>query len=308
MCQVSVLMSTYKETESYLRQAIESILDQSFEDFEFIIILDNPENELHKKIIREYQEKDVRIKLYINEKNIGLTASLNKAINVSCGKYICRMDADDVSRKDRIEKELEYLIKNDYDLIGGITRIIDENNRTVYSIKKIPSNYNKIKKIIKYNQCIAHPTWLGKREVFIELNGYRNAPYCEDYDFTLRAILKGYKISNINYEVLSYRMTSSSISRNNLLRQFLSAKYITKSYKKGNIADISKINTYISKYYSDSKESRYTKANKIFNEVLKCIEDKHIIKSLWLITLLLFTSKEYLEKIYRFFMVQINSF
>ena len=64
MCKVSVLMSTYKETESYLRQAIESILDQTFKDFEFIIILDNPENELHKNVIKEYQEKDIRIKLY----------------------------------------------------------------------------------------------------------------------------------------------------------------------------------------------------------------------------------------------------
>ena len=308
MCKVSVLMSTYKETESYLRQAIESILDQTFKDFEFIIILDNPENELHKNVIKEYQEKDIRIKLYINEKNIGLTASLNRAIKESSGKYICRMDADDISRKDRIEKELDYLIKNDCDLVGGITRIVDENNRTVYSIKKIPSDYDKIKKIIKYNQCIAHPTWLGKREVFIELDGYRNAPYCEDYDFTLRAILRGYKISNLNYEVLSYRMTASSISRNNLLRQFLSAKYITMAYKKGIVADLSKIDLYILDHYSEKKEMQYSKANKLFNDALKCIETKHFIKCFRLIILLLFTSKEYLQNIYRFFMVQINSF
>lgn len=308
MCKVSVLMSTYKEPENYLRQAIESILNQTFKDFEFIIILDNPENELHKKIIREYQNNDARIKFYINEKNIGLTASLNKAIKESNGSYFCRMDADDISRKDRIENELSYLIENNYDLIGGITRIIDENNQTIYSITKIPSNPKKIKRIIRYNQCLAHPTWMGKREVFINLDGYRNVPYCEDYDFTLRAIMKGYRVSNINCEVLSYRMTASSISRNNLLRQFLSSKYITTAYKKGMEANLNNINIYIENNYSKTKEIKYVKANKIFNDALKCIEEKHFIKCLKLIVMLLFISKEYLQKIYRLVMVQINAF
>lgn len=308
MCKVSVLMSTYKEEEIYLRQAIESILNQTYKDFEYIIILDNPDNDLHKQIIKEYQEKDDRIKFFINERNMGLTYSLNRGLKIANSEYICRMDADDISRVDRISSELEYLESNGYDLIGGITKVVDENNDTIYSIKRIPSDFNKIKKIIKYNQCIAHPTWFGKKEVFDKLEGYRNIPYCEDYDFTLRAILNGYKLSNLNKEVLAYRMTSNSISRSNLLRQFLVAKLITNNYKNNVMTDIDEIDVYLNKHYSLKREDNYSKANVLFNDALKCLENKHLFKCFKLCLCLLFTSKEYLEKIYRLVMVQINSY
>ena len=101
--------------------------------------------------------------------------------------------------------------------------MIDEDGNTIYSIKKVPTDFKKIKKCIKYNQVISHPTWFGKKEVFDKLNGYRNMPLCEDYDFTLRAILQGFKISNVNECVLKYRMTKDSISRSNLFEQYLLA-------------------------------------------------------------------------------------
>lgn len=101
-----------------------------------------------------------------------------------------------------------------------------------FILLKVPTDFNKIKKCIKYNQVISHPTWFGKKEVFEQLEGYRQMPLCEDYDFTLRAILKGYKISNLNEVVLKYRMTSDSISRSNLFEQYLYGCYITKQYSK----------------------------------------------------------------------------
>ena len=109
MCLVSIIMSTYKEEEIFLRQAIESILNQSYKDFEYIIILDNPDNNLHIRIIKEYANLDKRIKFYVNEKNMGLTASLNKGLGLAKGKYICRMDADDISINKRIENQKRYL-------------------------------------------------------------------------------------------------------------------------------------------------------------------------------------------------------
>ena len=160
---ISIIMSTYKEEESLLRQSIESILNQTYCDFEYIIILDDPENEVHKRIIEEYVLGDSRIQFYINEKNMGLTHSLNRGIDLAKGEYIARMDADDISLVDRLERQLEYLEKNHYDLIGGITEMINEDGTMLYSIKKIPTNPKKISKCLKYGQCIAHPTWLGKR-------------------------------------------------------------------------------------------------------------------------------------------------
>lgn len=306
MCLVSVIMSTYKEEEIFLRQAIESILNQTYKDFEYIIILDNPDNDLHKRIIQEYTNDDKRIKFYVNEKNMGLTASLNKGLGLAKGKYICRMDADDISINNRIEIQKKYIEENDYDLIGGISQMIDENGKSIYSIKKVPTNMDKIKKALRYNQIISHPTWFGKKEVFDKLNGYRNMPLCEDYDFTLRAVLNGYKISNIDETVLKYRMTSSSISRSNLYEQYLFAKFITKKYSENKIADIKEAKQYVNNHNDDRKAKRYLKANARFNIALKDIEEKRYFKFIIDGILLTFTSFNYLDKIYRF--VKVSSY
>ncbi|EDS73942.1 glycosyltransferase, group 2 family protein [Thomasclavelia spiroformis DSM 1552] len=299
-------MSTYKEEEIFLRQAIESILNQSYKDFEYIIILDNPDNNLHIRIIKEYANLDKRIKFYVNEKNMGLTASLNKGLGLAKGKYICRMDADDISINKRIENQKRYLEENNYDLIGGISQMIDENGKSIYSIKKVPTNMDKIKKALRYNQIISHPTWFGKKEVFEKLNGYRNMPLCEDYDFTLRAVLNGYKISNIDETVLKYRMTSSSISRSNLYEQYLFARFITKKYSKNKIADIKEAKQYVNNHNDDRKAKRYLKANARFNIALKDIEEKRYFKFIIDGILLTFTSFNYLDKIYRF--VKVSSY
>ena len=306
MCLVSIIMSTYKEEEIFLRQAIESILNQSYKDFEYIIILDNPDNNLHIRIIKEYANLDKRIKFYVNEKNMGLTASLNKGLGLAKGKYICRMDADDISINKRIENQKRYLEENNYDLIGGISQLIDENGKSIYSIKKVPTNMDKIKKALRYNQIISHPTWFGKKEVFEKLNGYRNMPLCEDYDFTLRAVLNGYKISNIDETVLKYRMTSSSISRSNLYEQYLFARFITKKYSKNKIADIKEAKQYVNNHNDDRKAKRYLKANARFNIALKDIEEKRYFKFIIDGILLTFTSFNYLDKIYRF--VKVSSY
>ena len=306
MCLVSIIMSSYKEEEIFLRQAIESILNQSYKDFEYIIILDNPDNNLHIRIIKEYANLDKRIKFYVNEKNMGLTASLNKGLGLAKGKYICRMDADDISINKRIENQKRYLEENNYDLIGGISQMIDENGKSIYSIKKVPTNMDKIKKALRYNQIISHPTWFGKKEVFEKLNGYRNMPLCEDYDFTLRAVLNGYKISNIDETVLKYRMTSSSISRSNLYEQYLFARFITKKYSKNKIADIKEAKQYVNNHNDDRKAKRYLKANARFNIALKDIEEKRYFKFIIDGILLTFTSFNYLDKIYRF--VKVSSY
>lgn len=303
--EVSVIMSTYKEEIFLLKEAIESILNQTYQDFEFIIILDNPDNKEHIQFINSYQ--DERIRFYINEKNMGLTNSLNKALDLAKGKYICRMDADDISLPNRIEKQIKYLETNKYDLIGGLSQMIDEDGNTIYSIKTVPTDFTKIKKCIKYNQVISHPTWFGKKEVFDNLNGYRKIPLCEDYDFTLRAILKGYKISNYNHTILKYRMTSGSISRSNLFEQYLYARYITSQYSKGKVTNIEEASKYVQEHNNTKEANKYLKANKYFNDALNDIENKHFLSFIKNGFKLLFASKYYLNKIYRFVMVTLYS-
>ena len=307
MVETSVIMATYKESIECLKQSIESIINQTYNDFEFIIILDNPDNKEHIAFISDYVCKDERIKFYINDKNMGLTNTLNRGLKLAEGKYICRMDADDISELYRMEHQKKYLEENDFDLIGGISQMIDEDGNTIYSIKKVPTNFKKIKKCIKYNQVISHPTWFGKKEVFDKLNGYRNMPLCEDYDFTLRAILQGFKISNVNECVLKYRMTKDSISRSNLFEQYLFARYITKQYSEGKVSEVEEAKAYVKKNLSDKNAKRYLKGNERFNNALNNLEEKQYIQFIANGIALLFTSKYYLDKIFRFVMVYLNS-
>lgn len=304
---ISVIMSTYKEDEKLLRESIESILNQTYKDFEYIIILDYPDNDVHKSVIEEYAIKDDRIHFYINEKNMGLTDSLNRGLSLCHGEYIARMDADDISLPDRLERQMKYLEKNHYDLIGGITEMINENGSLLYSIKSVPTDPKKINKALRYSQCIAHPTWLGKKEVFEKNAGYRHMPLCEDYDFTLRAVLNGFVISNLNEPVLKYRMTSNSISRSNLFEQYLYMSYITNEYKNKRAASVDKAYAYVQQHLNEKDSNKYLKANVIFNRMLQEMSDKQILSFIKDGFCLLFSSKYYLNKIYRFIILSICS-
>lgn len=304
---ISVIMSTYKEDERLLRESIESILNQTYKDFEYIIILDYPDNDVHKSVIEEYAIKDDRIHFYINEKNMGLTDSLNRGLSLCHGEYIARMDADDISLPDRLERQMKYLEKNHYDLIGGITEMINENGSLLYSIKSVPTDPKKINKALRYSQCIAHPTWLGRKEVFEKNAGYRHMPLCEDYDFTLRAVLNGFVISNLNEPVLKYRMTSNSISRSNLFEQYLYMSYITNEYKNKRVASVDKAYAYVQQHLNEKDSDKYLKANVIFNRMLQEMSDKQILSFIKDGFCLLFSSKYYLNKILRFIMLSICS-
>ncbi len=299
MPKISVIMSGYKEDIRYLKESINSILNQTYTDFELIFLLDNPSNKDITDLLNDYCKKDKRIRFFINEENLGLAKTLNKALTFVKGEYIARMDADDVSMPNRLEAQLNYLLKNGYDLIGGLSKMIDEDGNEIYNIKSVPQDFNNIKKALRYNQVISHPTWFGKTEVFKALNGYRLIPLCEDTDFTLRAVLKGYKISNYNETVLSYRVTKNSISRSNLYEQFLYLQYITNKYKKGEIADVEKAHDFVQLHLNEKAATRYNKANEVFNEALDYLNKKQYVPLLGCLIKLPFISKEYLKKIYR---------
>lgn len=256
--KISVIMSVYKEKEDELKQSIESILNQTYKNFEFIIVIDFPEEKWREEVIKNYN--DSRIKLIINKKNIGLTQSLNVALKEATGKYIARMDADDISIIDRFEKQLNFLKETNYDLCGGYVQCFynGENQKLV----KCPVNPKNVAKILKVKNCIVHPTWFGKKNVFDELNGYRDIFACEDYDFLIRAILNGFKISNVNEVILNYRLSLTSISRENPGRQELTAVYLRNNYKKNKIVSIEEFNAYL-------ESDEYNKNLKSYNNFRK---------------------------------------
>lgn len=228
---VSVIMSVYNESEKWLCESIDSILNQTYNNLEFIIVIDNPNNENIKKVIDAYKKNDKRVKIIINEKNLGLVDSLNIAIKYCNGYYIARMDADDISFKNRIEKQKNYLEKNDFDFVMSHIDKIDENGEII-NISHIMEDYDtkKLEKLERYCNVSTHPTWFMKRKVYDELKGYRNISRCEDYDFILRAFQRGFSISKMKESLLFYRVRKNSITQENVLEQYYNSKVIRNFY------------------------------------------------------------------------------
>ncbi|HCW53828.1 MAG TPA: hypothetical protein DG753_08850 [Clostridium sp.] len=135
---VSVIMSCYNEKIEWIRKSIDSILNQSYKNIEFVIVNDNPEYEELKEVLHEYEKKDSRVKLYFNKQNKGLIYSLNKALEISNGNYVARMDADDISYLYRLNDEVEVLKNDNVDFVMSNADIIDEYENRI-------NNFNNFK-------------------------------------------------------------------------------------------------------------------------------------------------------------------
>ena len=128
MDKVSVIMSTYKEPIEWIQQSVDSILNQTYKNLEFIIIVDNPEYVELVSLLNDYADSDDRISVVVNNNNIGLVKSLNKALSFCTGEYVARMDADDVSLPERFQKEVEFLdTHKEYDFVSTPMILYDEH-------------------------------------------------------------------------------------------------------------------------------------------------------------------------------------
>lgn len=225
--KISVIMPVYNTREKWLKEAIESILNQTYSDFEFVIVLDCPTDN-SKEIVKDYQCKDERIVIIENENNIGIAESLNVALKNCRYEYVARMDSDDISETDRLEKQLRYLTENNYDLIGSSMSHINEKSELL-SFDTITDNLKRISESLLYCNIVPHPTWLVRKSVYENLGGYRNFHYVEDYDFLLRCIKHNYRIGYLNENLLRYRYLSKDYVDNTLARQYLSGVYLSEN-------------------------------------------------------------------------------
>lgn len=229
--EISVIMSVYNEKKEWLQMSINSILNQSFKNFEFIIVLDNPDNIELKAVLEEFAAKDSRIKLLYNKKNMGLVYSLNSALNVAKGEYIARMDADDISELDRLEVQYNYFKQNpSVDFVSGFIRIIDESDNAIEIHKCTYCSEKDIKINQASSNFFPHPTWMFKKKILNKLDKYNNVPLAEDYDFTCRALINNYNLCVIPRVLLNYRVRTTGISKSNSLKQTMIAETIRKSY------------------------------------------------------------------------------
>ena len=207
---ISVVMSVYNSA-TYLKDAIESILDQTFEDFEFIII-DDGSTDNSVDIIKSY--KDRRIVFLQNYKNIGLAKSLNKGISIARGKYIARMDADDISVQDRLKVQIDFINSNDTDIVFSTISFIDENNKELgyWVLDANNINLDDIYATLPYSNCLAHPTMMAKRNIIRNYRYDETLDKAQDYNLWLRLLANKYRFSKINIPLVKYRLHNKSVT------------------------------------------------------------------------------------------------
>ena len=191
-------------SEEILRKSIESILNQTYSNFELIICNDGSTNEC-LKWAKNICKNDDRVIFIENKENKGLAYTLNHCLEIADGEYIARMDDDDISHFDRFEKQIDFLQKHsDYGLVGSNMNLFDSSG--IWG-KREYKEYVK-KEDFLFRVAVAHPTVLARKEAYEKVNGYRDLPKTlrvEDYDCFMRMFARGVKMYNFQEPLLNYR-------------------------------------------------------------------------------------------------------
>jgi glycosyltransferase involved in cell wall biosynthesis len=222
MPKISVIMPVYNG-EKYLEESISSVLSQTCNDFEFIIIDDgSADNTL--KIVESFS--DERIKL-VKLEHSGIVKALNKGLEIAKGEYIIRTDADDVSLPERFEELFNYIFNTkDVVLCGSWADLINEKGEHVGEMKYPPVENNDIKTRMFLSCPFIHPSVIFSREKALKIGGYRNYKHVEDYEFWTRLLKEG-KGHNLPKKLLKYRIHPHQVTKiNSLLKRRLIGIFI----------------------------------------------------------------------------------
>ncbi len=202
MPKVSALMPVYNSNLAYLKETIESVLNQTFSDFEFLILNDSPQNLELENFILEYAKKDERIRYFKNPRNLGISGSRNKLIDLAKGEFLAVIDHDDISVKERFEKEVAFLEENEeVGVVGGGIELMANKKKEFLPTKSADI---KIRLMLKY--AIMHPTSMIRKSILQENQISYNAFYspCEDYKLHCDLIDKT-EFANLDEVMLHYR-------------------------------------------------------------------------------------------------------
>jgi glycosyltransferase involved in cell wall biosynthesis len=209
MPTISVLMPVFNAQKD-LRLAIDSILNQSFTDFEFLII-DDGSTDQSAQIFKSYA--DSRIRFLRNPKNLGLVPTLNRGLSEARGKYIARMDADDISEPLRFESQVALLENDQADICGGLFRVIDAQGKVTNDVS-VPFQEDDLIACLANTVPFAHGSVM-MRKSFLHQHRleYGPSPYAEDYDLWIRIFECGGRFVNVPQIIFQYRNYSSSLSK-----------------------------------------------------------------------------------------------
>lgn len=230
----SVLMSLYiKDKPLILKEALDSIINQTIVPSEIVIIEDGPISEEVENLLFKYKTnyKDL-IKVYAYKENKGLGYALNFGITKCENEIIARMDSDDISVTDRFEKELNKLIEDDLDMVGSNCIEFIDNISNVASSRTMPETNEEIYKYAKKRNPFIHPSMMFKKSLILKAGNFRSVHLCEDYDMWFRCFLENAKCYNIQENLVFMRVSKDFYKRRGGLKYYKSVKSCLKNMKK----------------------------------------------------------------------------
>lgn len=236
--RISIIIPVYQEKLSLIKQSIDSIKKQTYANIEILVGLDDPTNVEALNFLRKQEENSGNFSLFVNSENLGLSENLNKLIQRATGKYIARMDADDIADSKRLEKQYNFLKANNLNFVSGAYDSIDEDGNVVKISAKKDLLDDEIRIIEKYGNILTHPLWLVSRKIMIALK-YRKVEPVEDYDLVSRAMLNNnIKFGYMGESLLKYRIRNKSESHRSPFKSLVMTKRVSKSIRRKQIAEI----------------------------------------------------------------------
>lgn len=287
MIELSVILPVFNG-EQHLQKAIDSILNQTFSDFELIIINDGS-SDRSLDIIKSYNDKRI---VLIDQENKGLAKTLNVGLNIAKGTYIARMDADDIAYPDRFKKQMLYLKQHpEIKLLGGGIEFIDDADNSIGIEPAYIGSDFLHKFLFKIGNPFKHPTVIFDKEIAVELGGFNETieKYMEDY-FLWSQIARNYKTDNVRDILLKYRITPGSIMSSIKSDEFSS--FILRVVNKGDFTEEDKRemaqiklldNERLSKmnkkgvYDKRVENAKRNKMNKLFHILKKIVGEKYAL-------------------------------
>ncbi|KRL12533.1 glycosyltransferase [Schleiferilactobacillus perolens] len=231
MVQISVIMAAYNETAAQVDAAIQSILGQTFTDLELIIVSDNPQNERLNTQLTNWQKKDARIRLLPNQRNAGLAFSLNRAIRHAQAPWLARMDADDISRPNRLAEQMRIINARRLDVLSTNADFIDETGQVVGQHDWIPEKAEDLAQLLPFGSNLIHPSVLMRTATIRSVGSYRLLPTAEDYDLWLRLLKADFRIGATNQRLFQYRLRHNSMTQGDRYLVFLVTDYLQHAFR-----------------------------------------------------------------------------
>lgn len=289
--KISVLMSIYNEKLEWIQESVASILNQTYSNFELIIIVDNPaiDNNI-AAYLGNLCQTDNRVVLLYNETNIGLAETLNRGIAIAKGEFIARMDADDISDIHRFELELNELESKKLDMVGTGKVDINEEGNLISEYEGCIGDHESICTILPYSSCFVHPSVMIRSKVLKDVDGYRNFKQSQDYDLWLRLLTNGCKFGNIDKPLIRYRVRKGSITGKRPYCQYLTSYYHRKLYrqrrrKKNDSFSVEHFESFLKKKkaYDEHANEKYLNALSLLNGGITKIKRKKLFSAVFCI-------------------------